>query len=414
MHRLTSIARRFSEILLSAVAFVWRSLLFRTTVIGITGSVGKTTTRESLAAVLAAYHPTQKTLSHRGGGRRALPRTLLRTRPWHRFLVAEVGIDHPGQMWKSAWLLRPDIAIILQIKGTHRNAFPTLETTAAEKAKLLGHLGRRGTAILNGDDPRVMAMAEGARFKVRTFGGSPAYDVWSSDASSEWPARFTFNAHAGGQTERIRTRLVGTHWAPTMLATLAAATACGLTLEQAAKVLVDVEPFPGRMQPVEVPSGAVIIRDEYNGSIESLGPSVKVLADAHARRRWLVVSDFTDAPVNYRHRLRHLGEIAAATSERCVFVGEKSEYGRRRAIEAGMAPENVHAFLLPAQAAAFLRTELGAGDVVLLRGRLGDHLSRIALAQFGTVECRKTDCQKRCICDVCPELGFRPAGATGA
>jgi UDP-N-acetylmuramoyl-tripeptide--D-alanyl-D-alanine ligase len=409
MNRLTDTLWRVAAALLSAVAFVWRSLLVRTTVIAITGSVGKTTTKECLAAILAAHYPIEKTLANQGA-RWNVPKTLLRARPWHRFVVAEVGIDQVGFMWRSALILRPDIVIMLHVKRTHANAFQTIEITAAEKAQLLARLGRRGVAILNGDDPRVMAMAEGARFSVRTFGTSPAHDVWSSDATSSWPDRLEFTAHAGGETRRIRTRLVGTHWTPSVLAALAAATHCGLTLEQAAKPLLDVEPYPARMQPIELPSGAVLIRDEFNGSIESLGPAITVLDEARAARRWLVVSDFTDSPVNYRHRLRQLGEMAAASAEHCVFIGEKSDYGRRRAIEAGMPRENVHDFQLPEQAAAFLRGELRAGDLVLLRGRFGDHLSRIAFAQLGTVRCWRINCRKRGICDNCPELGFEPDG----
>jgi UDP-N-acetylmuramoyl-tripeptide--D-alanyl-D-alanine ligase len=407
MNRLGRMAWRVAAAVLSAVAFVWRTLLVRTTVIAITGSVGKTTTKECLAAILAAHYPIEKTVANRGA-RWNVPLTLLRTRPWHRFVVAEVGIDQVGFMWRSALVLRPDIVIVLHVKRTHANAFRTIEITAAEKAKLLARLGRRGVAILNGDDPRVMAMAEGARFAVRTFGTSPACDVWSSDATSRWPDRLECTAHAGGESRRIRTRLVGTHWTPSVLAALAAATHCGLTLAQAAEPLLDVEPYPARMQPIELPSGALMIRDEYNGSIESLGPAIKVLDEARAARRWLVVSDFTDAPVNYRHRLRQLGELAAASAEHCVFVGEKSGYGRRRAIEAGMARDDVHDFQLPEQAAAFLRGALRAGDLVLLRGRVGDCLSRVAFAQFGTVRCGRIICQERGTCEECSDLGFQP------
>jgi UDP-N-acetylmuramoyl-tripeptide--D-alanyl-D-alanine ligase len=401
---------RLSALWLSAAAFLWRRLLFRTTVIAITGSTGKTTAKECLAAILSRYHPTVKTTANRGA-RWNLPTTLLRARPWHRFLVAEVGIDQPGYMWRSAWLLRPDIVVMLNVKGTHSTAFPTLEATAAEKAKLLRPLGRRGIAILNAGDPNVAAMARGARFQVCTFGISPECDVWADEARSPWSERFTVRAHTGSETVHVETRLVGTHWLPAVLAVLAAATRCGLTLEQAARPLRDVDPFPARMQPVELPSGAVILRDEYNGSMESLGPALKVLEEAQAGRRWLVVSDFTDAHVNYRHRMKFLAEAAARCAEMCVFVGERSAYGKRRAVEAGFDRANVFDFLLPQQAAEFLRRELRDGDLVLLRGLSRDHLSRIAFAQLGTVECWITNCTRRGICDTCPELGFQPRDA---
>ena len=150
------------------------------------------------------------------------------------------------------------------------------------------------------------------------------------------------------------------------------------------------------------------MRDEYNGSLESLGPALKVLEEARAGRRWLVVSDFADSGKNYRHRRKHLAAAAVRAAEMCVFIGEKSAYGERRAIEAGISAGKVFDFLLPEQAAEFLRTELRAGDLVLLRGLSGDHLTRIVFAQLGSVECWKMKCRKRGICDTCPELGFRP------
>ena len=404
------IASRFWAAFLAALAFLWRRLLLRTTVIAITGSVGKTTAKECLAAILSRYHPTVKTAANRGA-RWNLPRTLLRARPWHRFVVAEVGIDQPGYMWRSARLLRPDMVILLNVKGTHSTAFPSLEATAAEKAKLLRPLGRRGIAVLNADDPHVAALGRAAPFRVCSFGSSSACDVRGEAARSPWPERLTFQAHTPSETVRVETRLVGTHWLPSLLAVLAAATRCGLTLEQAARPLREVEPFPARMQPVELPNGAVILRDEYNGSLESLGPALKVLEEARAARRWLVVSDFSDARANFRHRLKYLAEAAVGRAEMCVFVGEKSAYGKRRAIEAGFEPGNVFNFLLPKQAAEFLRCELRGGDLVLLRGLVRDHLTRLVFAQLGSVECWKTNCARRGICDTCPELGFHPEPA---
>ncbi len=407
MKRIRHVARRLGELLRTAAALVWRSLLFRTTIIAITGSVGKTTTKDCLAAILSAYYPTTKTDGNRGA-RWSLPATLLRTRPWHRFVVAEVGIDLPGQMWRSTLLLRPHIVIVLHVKRNHSDAFSTLEVTATEKAKLLGRLGRRGVAILNGDDPRVMAMASGAPFEVRTFGTSSEHDVWSSEPSAQWPNRLEFTAHTATESQLVRTRLVGTHWTTSVVAALTAATRCGLTLEQAVKPLIDVEPYRARLQPVELPSGAVLLRDEFNGSIDSLGPALKVLEEARAPRRWLVISDVADTGLSSRHRMRQLASLVPGNAECCVFVGETAAYAKRRAMEAGITPENAHSFLLPHQAADFLRTALGPGDLVLLRGRGRDHLTRIAFAQLGTVQCRKTRCQRRGVCDNCPELGFKP------
>lgn len=398
-----ALRKAFNPFLVIA-AFFWRRLLFRTTFIAITGSVGKTTAKECLYAVLSDQAPTVKTRGNLGA-RFELPRTILRTRPRHRYVVAEVGIAEPGVMWRSAWLLRPDIAVVLGVERTHSIAFLDLETTAKEKSKILDRLPAGGVAVLNGDDPRTAAMGKGRRGRTVLFGRSERLDLWSSGETSLWPERLRFDAHEGDQTQRIETQLVGTHWTPAVLGALAAARVRGVSLAAAAESIRRVSPFPLRMQPAALPSGATVLRDEFNGSIVSLEPALKVLREARVERRILVISDVADVGTNYRHRLRAIAQRAVGSVDLCVFVGEKSAYGRRRAIEAGMAPEATLSFPFIGQAADFLRRETRPGDLILLRGRLTDHLSRVYLGVFGQVECRKTDCRRLIVCDACPELG---------
>ncbi|HEY7535414.1 MAG TPA: Mur ligase family protein, partial [Thermodesulfobacteriota bacterium] len=118
------------------IAYLWRCLLFRTTFIAITGSIGKTTTKECIAAIFSAHFPTEKTHGNQNDSY-GVPRTILRVRPWHRFAIVEIGIDRPGRMYRLARLVSPDIAIVLTIARTHTTAFTTLEDTAAEKAQIL-------------------------------------------------------------------------------------------------------------------------------------------------------------------------------------------------------------------------------------------------------------------------------------
>jgi UDP-N-acetylmuramoyl-tripeptide--D-alanyl-D-alanine ligase len=178
------------------LAFAWRFLLFRTTFIAITGSVGKTTTKECLAAILSAENSCAKTLRNQND-RYGVPRTLLRVRPWHRYAVIEIGTDRPGVIRKSARLVRPHIAIVLAIARTHTNVFQTLEDTAVEKACLIEALPADGLAILNGDDPRVRQMVEIGKGNVKMFGRSKDLDLWADEVSSAWPARLSLRVHTG-------------------------------------------------------------------------------------------------------------------------------------------------------------------------------------------------------------------------
>jgi UDP-N-acetylmuramoyl-tripeptide--D-alanyl-D-alanine ligase len=208
-----------SEPLLFTLAVLWRRLLFRTTFIAITGSVGKTTTKELLADILAARARTFRTLGNQNSGL-VLALNILRVRPWHRFAVLEAGIGKPGQQMR----------------------------------RLAG-----GLAVLNGDDPRVAAMAGSARFRTCLAGTSPAFDLWADQVSSRWPDRLSFLAHCGSETCRIQTQQLGSHWIPALTAALAVAKHLSVPLEESASVLSSSAPYTARLEPVPLPSGAVML-----------------------------------------------------------------------------------------------------------------------------------------------------------
>lgn len=386
-------------------AFVWRRLMLRTTVIAITGSVGKSTTKECLAAILSEHGRTLRTRDNQNDAI-GVPRTLLRLRPWHRYAVIEAGTQAPGMIRRFARLVKPHVAIVVSVARTHTNAFPTLEETAAEKASLLDHLARGGSAILNGDDPRVRAMAERVRANRRVVivGSTGACDVTAESVRAAWPDRLAFTAVGEFGALPVQTQLVGAHWIGAALTSLAAAQACGVPLPVAAARLADVSPFAGRMQPVTLPSGAVVIRDEENGSQDTLEAMVEVMRSARAERKVLVFSDLTDVKHNARKRLRDVGKIAAELAGLAVFVGEHAHHGVRGAIAAGMDPAGCHDVIGLERAAALLSRELRSGDLVFVKGRATDHLSRLVFAQFGSIGCWTTSCRRRPLCDVCDQL----------
>lgn len=392
--------------LLYLLAYLWRRLLFRTTFIAITGSVGKSTCKECLAAILSAHHPTAKTLNNQNEFH-GVPRTILRARPWHRYAVVEVATDRPGMIARSARLLRPDIAIVLGIAATHTRVFPTLDDTAAEKAHLLEALPAGGLAILNADDPRVVRMAGKPGIRVKTFGRSAGTDLRADEVSSKWPARLSLRVHTASETQTVATSLVGEHWVNSVLAALLAAISCGVPLAAAARELERVRPFMARMQPVHLPCGATILRDEANGSLDTLHAALHAFEASEAARRVLIVSGFTDATMNSRSRLKELGQIAARTSGLAVFIGEHADNAVKQAVASGMKPDCAASFADVRSAALYLRSELRSGDFALLKGRGSDHLSRVLFAQFGDIGCWKADCRRLYVCDVCEDL--RPA-----
>ena len=403
---------RYRALLLAAA--LWRRLLFRTTVVAVTGSLGKTTAKEMLAAILQSLGPIVATA--RTSNRVAdVARTILQARPWHRFVVLEVGTDRPGLIRRSAFIANPDIALILNVARTHTNTFCTLENTAREKASLLSGLRRRGTAVLNLDDPRVAAMADGLNRRVVRYALKQRADIAARDVSAIWPQRLALTLTTHEASERVQTRLVGAHWTNSVLGAAAAALQCGATLAQAAASIAQVSPTAGRLDPRQLPSGAIILRDDFNGSIDSFAPAMDVLRQASARRKILAITTISDSSESWDKRLRRLAIEAHGIADVLVLIGRPKDTRKaeKAAIADGFASDRLHCLPSIAAAADFFRDHLREGDLMLLRGTTKDHVGRIYHSQVREVQCWLERCGKMINCDDCPELFGAPAAFGG-
>jgi len=388
---------------LSAAAFAWRRLRRSTTFVAVTGTAGKSTAVRFLAAMLGSTAPTMA-MDGVANNRHAVARAVLRTRRRHRFTVLEVASKVPGTLRRAALAIRPDVVVVLNVRPMHTNRFATLDAMAAEKAKIVRGVPASGVIVLNRDDPRVMAMSALTAARVVTFGSDRRADVWWSDASSVWPDRLAFTVHYGRDSQRVATRLVGEHWAVVVTAALGAAVACGIELAAAVAAAADLEPAPARLEPVPLPSGAVLLRDECNASVTTYGPALAILAAARGVRRVAVVGDTWDSGLGEPGRHEALGRAVAASADLAVFVGAGSEHAARAAMAAGMEPGRVY-FPETLPVAARLLGELtGDGDLVLLKGQVIQHLSRLYLAQIRPIACWRTTCQRMRRCDLCPSL----------
>jgi UDP-N-acetylmuramoyl-tripeptide--D-alanyl-D-alanine ligase len=398
--------------LLTACAFVWRRLMFRTTFIAITGSVGKSTASASLGAILSAHAATNWVPGGRNN-RLVLARTILRTRFRHRFTVIEVGTRAPGNLQQAARMIAPDIVVMLGVRNIHSNAFPTLEAMAAEKEQLLRRLGKHGVAVVNADDPLVMAMQAQCPGPVRTFGRAPGSFVTASEVSSKWPRTLSFRAHCGEESSRVETNLVGEHMVYSALGALAAAVHCGVPLAKAAASLGKVQPGPGRMQPMRLPSGAMVLRDDFNGTLPTFEAALAFLRDAEASRRIVVAGDLLDTGLSVRARARLIGRMTAAAADMVVIVGDRSDLTTKAAVEAGLRQDAAFAFQGLPETARFLKAELREGDLVLVKGWVGKHIERVILAQLGSISCWVVRCNKLMVCETCPELKLVSISSAG-
>ena len=385
-------------------AIVLRKFLWRTTFIAITGSNGKSTVTRYLAAILSSHAPTQYTRLNRNaqGG---FTETIAFCNPWKtRFAVFEVAAGKLDAVEKAGRLIRPHISVVLSVFLEHRSFFKTLEAVAQEKAGLLNHLSRNGIAVLNADDPFVARMSVPAGRKVIRFGACGEYDVYYENATSAWPQMLRFTAVVNGQQQEIRTRLLGTHWAGSVLACIAVAYHLGVPLDQIARVIENVPPYPGRMQVVRLPSGAVVIRDEFKASQHTIAAAFDELRKASARRKFLIFCDEAESPLSPRVRLGRIGRKAADLADYVIFIGDKAHHGTRGAQEAGHRKEQALAFADYSEAAEFLRPILGPGDVVLLKAGRNNQLPRLFYSLLGEVRCTIPVCTKRMVCDDCPEF----------
>jgi UDP-N-acetylmuramoyl-tripeptide--D-alanyl-D-alanine ligase len=390
-------------------AYLLRALLWRTTFIAITGSNGKTTATRCLAAILGSQAPTQSTRINRNT-MPGITETIAFCNPFRtRYAVLEVGAGKPGAIGRAARLIRPDIAVVLSVFLEHRALFRSLEAVAQEKARLLTGLAPGGTAVVNADDPwvRDMAVPQG-RGRIR-FGASADCEVRCEDVVSAWPRLLSFTAVIRGHRQPIRTRLLGAHWTGPLLAAIAVADHLDVPLDKMARAIAEMPPYPGRMQTLRLPSGAVVIRDEFKGSLHTVEVAFDELRKAEAERKFLVFCDLAESSSSPRERLAKVGREAAELADYVIFIGESARHGVNGARKAGLAESRALAFNGYSEAAEFLRPLLGPGDLLLLKATRDNQLTRLLYRLLGEVRCTIPACDRPMVCDDCerfnnPEL----------
>jgi UDP-N-acetylmuramoyl-tripeptide--D-alanyl-D-alanine ligase len=389
------------------------------TFVAVTGSAGKTTTKELIAAVLGSRHRGTKSPGTHNSAH-WVSHTVLGARRGDGFCVHELGATGPGTLDEPIALVRPRVAVVTNVGGDHRSAFRTLEATATEKAKVVHAVPRAGFAVLNADDPRVLAMAGSCRGRVLTYGLRPDASVRAESVRSSWPDRLTFTAIHGEQRVAVHTRFCGVHWIHACLAAIATGVGLGVPLPVAAAALAAVDPLPGRYQPVDA-AGVTFIRDEFKASLWSIAPALEFLRDARVPRKVLVLGTISDYGGRASQVYADVARQALEVADEVIFVGPQAlRSGGARSHPKGSA---LRAFVSLRAAHRHLAATLVPGDLVLLKGsQRADHLLRLVLARRGRIACWRADCRRIKFCDDClllhvPEVGLlgrtrrRPADA---
>jgi UDP-N-acetylmuramoyl-tripeptide--D-alanyl-D-alanine ligase len=332
---------------------------------------------------------------------------LMRIRPGQRHAVIEVGISKPGLMKGYARTVGPEVAVITAIGSEHHRSLGTLEVTRAEKSWMVQVLPASGTAVLNGDDPNVMWMKEKTRARVVTFGFGATCDVRADEIRLDWPRGTCFRLTAFGEERDVAVRLLGRHMIYPILAAVAVSHVEGYALDPALARLRELAPTPGRMDPVLLPNGVTVLRDDFKSTLETVHTALDVLAQIPASRRVVLLGSVSEPPGPQRPMYQALGErVAEIASHLVLFHNEFEPYwsGARRG---GMPRTSVtNAGRSARDAAEALSQLLQPGDVLLIKGRGPEKLDRVRLILEGRrVGCDIRYCSLRTQeCGQCPML----------
>lgn len=331
-------------------------------VIGVTGSVGKTTTKEITAAVLGARYRILKNEANYNS-EVGLPLTLLDLRPRHERAVLEMGMYALGEIRLLCQIARPRVGIVTNVGPSHLERLGSLEAIADAKAELVESLPPNGAAILNGDDPRVAAMAKRTSARVLLYGTSAGCDVRGLDLDSRGLEGIAFTLECGGRGTRVQTHLPGRHILHNALAAAAAGLVEGLALDEVVSALA-VAQVPLRLSVHRARCGATILDDTYNASPSSMMAALDLLAELPGRRI-AVLGDMRELGALEEEGHRSVGQRAAEVAQLIYVVGE---LGRLTGEEARLAGhDGVSFWSSKEEAAQDLRQRLEPGDVVLLK-----------------------------------------------
>jgi len=355
-----------------------------TRVVGLTGSQGKTGTKDLLAQVLATAGPTVATLGS-FNNELGMPLTVLRATPETRFLVLEMGARGVGHIRDLCAVARPDVALVLNVGKAHIGEFGSQDAIAQAKGELVEALGVDGVAVLNADDPLVSAMASRTDARVSTYGEAVAADVRIAGLHLDGTGRPAFSLVARDGSAEVTMQLLGEHQASNAAAAAAVALALGLDLDRVAAALSSAgNASRWRMETHERADGVLVVNDAYNANPDSMRAALKTLAAlgrGRGARTIAVLGEMRELGASSREEHDAVGRLAVRLDiAQLVVVGEGARPVHLGAcLEGSWAEESV--FVPDADAATvWLREHVRPGDVVLVKASRAAALERVAAA----------------------------------
>ena len=348
----------------------------KTALVAITGSNGKTTTRQMTASVVAGKFTTLSTIGNYNN-QIGVPLTLLRLAPQHKWAVVELGTNSPGEIARLAQICLPDIGVITNVGPAHLEGLGSLDGVMREKRQLLEYLKPEGKAVLNADDRRVSKIAARTKKEVIFFGLSDRAAIRAT-AVNEKASGISFSLDLPQESVNVDLKVAGQFM---VINALAAATVGHLLGLPAAKIKTGLETFEpawGRLNILETASGIHIIDDTYNANPDSMKAAITTLASLRANNRSVFVAgDMLELGAQSESLHRQVGVWAAtAQINKLLVTGEYADAVAGGAIEAGMQSENI---FIGSQENVLdaLKDALKPGDWVLVKGSRGAHMDKI-------------------------------------
>lgn len=351
---------------------------YRTPVVALTGSNGKTTTKEMIAACLRTTFPVLKTegnLNNLIG----LPLTLLKLTEKERVAVLEMGMNVHGEVRRLTEIAEPDVGLITNIQEAHLEGMGDLEKIKKEKGELFRRMRQDGSIIVNQDDPRVVDLAQSFLGQKISYGIERPADVTAREIRLRGDQGTSFRFVSEGEEAEIHLPLFGRHLVLNALSALATASLFGIKLERAKEALEDFKPFPMRMELLLLGGGIHLINDAYNANPRSMEHALETLTEMKEKGRAIaVLGDMLELGDFTEEAHRNLGKkIVELSIDLLIALGEEAALVVDSAIQHGLKPEKAFIAEDHGEAVFLLKQMMREGDWILIKGSRGMAMEKI-------------------------------------
>lgn len=354
----------------------------RATVVGITGSSGKTTTKDLLGLVLAGHAETVSTEASYNN-EIGLPLTVCRLTSDTRYLVLEMSARNVGHISYLTTVAPPDVGIVLNVGVAHLGIFGSRERIAAAKGELVEALPETGIAVLNADDPHVAKMAHRTAARVVRYGESAGVDYRAEGIRLDSGGRARFRLQAPRGAAEVALQVVGEHMVGNAVAAAAAAGELGMPVDVVAAALSAAHPVSRwRMEVRTTADGVTVVNDAYNANTESVIAALKALKSmSRSARGWAVLGPMAELGDSAVAEHTRVGEMVVRLGiDKLVTVGAPAKVIHDTFLLEGSLPDDAHHVETVDEAVGYLTASLRRGDVVLVKASRAAGLERVALA----------------------------------